>query len=126
MTDFTFYTTETAPSVSKPILEEVQKGYGFIPNLFAYMAEAPAALEAYLALNEIIGKTSFTPAQQQVALLAGSVENECDFCSTAHHAMGKMNKANEQTLIALRQKQKIDDTCDAALAKFTQTVVRER
>lgn len=126
MTDFTFHTIETAPDAAKPILEQIQKGYGFIPNLFAYMAEAPTTLEAYLSLNSIIEKTSFTPAQQQVALLAVSVENQCDFCTVAHCAIGKMKQAKAQTLDALNLKEKIHDDSDAALATFTQAVVKDR
>jgi len=64
------------------------------------MAEAPTTIEAYLTLNSIIDKTSFTPGQQQVALLAASTENECDFCIAAHRAIGKMKQANQQTLDA--------------------------
>ena len=126
MTDFSFYTIETASDEAKPILEQIQKGYGFVPNLFAYMAEAPTTLEAYLSLNKIIEKTSLTPAQQQVALLAVSVENECDFCTVAHRAIGKMKQANQQTLDALNSEEAISDSSDAALAKFTQSVVRDR
>ena len=126
MTDFNFYTIETASDEAKPILEQIQKGYGFVPNLFAYMAEAPTTLEAYLALNKIIEKTSLTPAQQQVALLAVSVENQCDFCTVAHRAIGKMKQANQQTLDALNTKDSISDSSDAALAKFTQFVVSKR
>jgi len=126
MTDFTFYTTETAPEEATGMLEQIQKEYGFIPNLFAYMAEAPTTLEAYLSLNGIIEKTSLTPAQQQVALLAASVENECDFCTVAHRAVGKMKQANQQTLNALNDKTQITDHKDAALAKFTQSTVKDR
>lgn len=126
MTDFTFHTIETAPEASKPILEQIQQGYSFIPNLFAYMAEAPTTLEAYLALNKIIDKTSLTPAQQQVALLTASLENECGFCSVAHRAMGKMKQANQQTLDALNTNSKIEDKKDAALATFIQLIVKDR
>ncbi len=126
MTDFNFYTIETASDEAKPILEQIQKGFGFVPNLFAYMAEAPTTLEAYLALNKIIEKTSLTPAQQQIALLAVSVENQCDFCTVAHRAIGKMKQANQQTLDALNTEDSISDDSDAALAKFTQSVVSER
>ncbi len=126
MTNFNFYTLDTASKEAKPILEQIQKSYGFVPNLFAYMAEAPTTLEAYLALNKIIEKTSLNPAQQQVALLAVSVENECDFCTVAHRAIGKMKQANQQTLNALNTKEQISDMKDAALAKFAQSVVKDR
>ncbi len=126
MTNFNFYTLDTASKEAKPILEQIQKSYGFVPNLFAYMAEAPTTLEAYLTLNKIIEKTSLTPAQRQVALLAVSVENECDFCTVAHRAIGKMAQANQQTLNALNAKEQISDMKDAALAKFVQSVVKDR
>ena len=90
------------------------------------MAEAPVALEAYLLLNDLVTKTSLTPAQQQTALLTVSVENECEFCSVAHTAMGKMQKANAQTLNAINSKGEVSDPKDHALVKFTQSIVKNR
>lgn len=126
MTDYNFYTIENAPTEAKAMLEQIQQGYGFIPNLFAYMAEAPTTIEAYLSLNNIIAKTSFTPAQQQVALLAVSVENSCDFCVGAHRAVGKMKQAKQQTLDALNENGVIECGQDAALVNFVRTVVKDR
>jgi hypothetical protein len=51
MTTFTHYTPESAKPEAQVLLNNIQSGYGFIPNLFAYMAEAPVTIEAYLALN---------------------------------------------------------------------------
>ncbi len=126
MTDFTFYTPENSSGHTKELLESIGKGYGFIPNLFAYMAEAPTTVEAYLALNDLVSKTSLSPAQQQVALLAVSVENDCEFCTIAHRAMGKMKGASVQTLTALATHSEIADAKDRALATFTQTIVKKR
>ena len=47
MTTFPVHSSETAPEASKPVLAAVQKKFGFVPNLFRVMAEAPAAGEAY-------------------------------------------------------------------------------
>jgi len=126
MTDFTFHTPANATEPAKSLLNGIQKGYGFIPNLFAYMAEAPTTLEAYLALNDLVSKTSFTAAQQQLALLAVSVENGCDFCTVAHRAMGKLNNTHEQSLSALNTGKCIDNASDAALAEFAQSVTKNR
>ncbi len=90
------------------------------------MAEAPTTIEAYLALNDLVAKGSLSPAQQQVALLAASVENGCDFCITAHRAMGKLNKSNQQTLDALHSNTEIDDTSDRALVTYVRKVVKQR
>jgi uncharacterized peroxidase-related enzyme len=126
MTDFTFYTPENTSGHTKELLEGIRKGYGFVPNLFAYMAEAPTTIEAYLALNDLVAKTSLLPAQQQIALLTVSVENDCEFCTVAHRAIGKMKGANVQTLTALASHSEIEDIPDRALATFTRAIVRTR
>ena len=126
MTDFTFYTTENASAPVKKIFGGIQQAYGFIPNLFAYMAEAPVTVEAYLALNDFVSKTSLTPAQQQTALLTASVENGCGFCTVAHTAIGKMKSASEQSLQAICSHNEITDPKDRALVNFTQSIMRKR
>lgn len=126
MTDFTFHTPENTTGHTKELLEGLRKRNGFVHNLFAYMAEAPTTVEAYLALNELVSKTSLSPAQQQVALLAVSVENGCEFCTVVHRAIGKMKGASVQTLTALASHSGIADIKDRALAAFTQTIVKKR
>lgn len=126
MTTFTFHTLENTTGPTRETLEGIRKGYGFIPNLFAYMAEAPTAVEAYLALNDLVSRGSLSPAQQQVALLAASVENGCEFCTVAHRAIGKMKGANVQTLNALANHTEIPDMQDRALAAFTRAIVKTR
>ena len=41
----------TAPDSSKPILEQNQRSYRFIPNLMAILANSPTVLQGYLALD---------------------------------------------------------------------------
>ena len=126
MTDFTFYTPETASDDARPILEGVEKAYGFVPNLFAYMAEAPTTLEAYLALNALVEKTSFTPAQQQLALLTVSTENQCGFCAVAHRAFAKVKGADPQSIEAIHSATEVNNESDRALVAFVLSVVRNR
>ena len=126
MAEFTFHTSENSSGKRRELLEGIEKGYGFLPNLFAYMVEAPEAVEAYLKLNELVARTSLSGSQQQVALLAASVENACGFCSVAHRAMGKAKGANPQTLAALADDAPIDHPQDRALVDFTRTLIRTR
>lgn len=126
MTDFTFHTRESAPAQAQALLAGIEKGFGFIPNMFAYMAEAPTTIEAYLALNDLVSKTSLTPAQQQVALLSVSIENGCDFCSVAHRAIGKMKGVNTETLDALNNGNPIPDKSDQAISVFARTITKRR
>lgn len=126
MKQFDFYTRENTDADTSALLDSIQKKYGFVPNLFSYMAEAPVTIEAYLALNELIAKSSFTPTQQQVALLAASVENDCEFCIAAHRATGKMSNSNQQTLDALYNNADINDASDSALTSYVRKVVKQR
>jgi AhpD family alkylhydroperoxidase len=82
-------TIATAPDATKPILEQIKKSYGFIPNLMAIFANSPTVLEGYLALDSIWEKSSFPPRERQLILLAASVENHCDYCAAAHSAIAK-------------------------------------
>jgi hypothetical protein len=45
---FVVHTKETAPPAAREDLETAEKLFGFIPNLFGVLAEAPIALEAYI------------------------------------------------------------------------------
>lgn len=123
---FTFYTPANASPEAKVLLEKIQSAYGFIPNLFAYMAEAPSTINAYLYLNELIAKSSLTPAQAQLSLWVTSIENDCEFCRIAHQAFAKKFGVKPQTYEAVLHRQAIECSADAALANFTREVVNKR
>ena len=70
MTELTHYTPETAPESTAPTLKNIEKMYGFVPNLYGYLAESPVALNAYLHINEQLMKhSSLSTAEVQLALL---------------------------------------------------------
>ena len=126
MSNFKFYTTENSEGDAKEILTAVNKKYGFVPNLFAYMAEAPYTIEAYALLTDLLSKTGLTGAQQQIALLAVSNYHNCDFCRVAHQAFGKMSQANPQTLKAIVDEEEINDSSDKALVDMIIAIVHNR
>jgi len=127
MTDFTLYNPETAPDSTKATLAEVNTMYGMVPNLYGYLAESPVALNAYLHINEQLMKnSSLTPVQVQVALLAISEVNGCEFCIAAHSWVSSTIKAKEQTVAAIRDGGEIEDAQDKALVNLAREVVSER
>lgn len=126
MSDFQFHTLENTQGEQHTLLQDIKAGYGFVPNLFAYMVEAPTTVQAYVQLNSLLEQTSFTPAQAQTALLAISLENDCQFCAQAHRAIGKAKGIKPQTLAALLQGEAIEDASDNALVTLATTIVRKR
>jgi len=126
MTDFTVYTLDTAPEAAKPLLQDSQKAFGFVPNLHGVLAESPQALEAYKVLSDLFGKTSLTAVERNVVWMAINVENVCHYCVPAHSMIAKMQGVDEETVEALRNGAALKDEKLEALRKFTLQVVRQR
>lgn len=127
MTQFTTHTIQSAPAAAKPLLEAAKAKLGFIPNLYGNLAEAPAALQAYLDLSGHFDKTSFTPVERQVVLIAISTENNCEFCVAAHSLIArKIVRVPDAVIDALRQLKPLPDARLNTLALFTRAVVRDR
>ncbi|GAB1234916.1 carboxymuconolactone decarboxylase family protein [Ferrigenium sp. UT5] len=127
MSTFTLHTLDTAPAGSLPILDAAQKGLGFIPNLYAHLAESPATLQAYKQLGALLEQSAFTPQEQQIILLAVSQYNRCTYCVAAHSFIARnMAKVEDATIAALRSGGALPDGKQNALADFVRAVVRER
>lgn len=127
MTDFQVHTIESAPENSKPLLERAQQEYGMIPNLLGVLAEAPAALEAYGALNELfMQNTSFSPQEQTVVWQTISVENGCHYCVPAHTGIAKSMNVPDEIIDALRDEEPLPEAKLEALRGFTLKIVRQR
>lgn len=127
MSEFTLQTPDSAPEAARALLRGARDKMGFVPNLYANLANAPAALEAYFGLSAQFDKTSFNPVERQVVLLAASVENGCEFCVAAHSMIArKMAKAPDAVVDALRNRTSLPDARLEALATFTRQMVKER
>ncbi len=126
MTTFPVHSGDTAPEGSKPILAAAQKKFGFVPNLFRVMAEAPAAGEAYMAVMDIFERSSLSHAEKQTILLSVSFVNECDYCMAAHSTVAGMNSVPVEVIEALRSGTRLPDPKLDALAVLTRSVVETR
>lgn len=71
-------------------LDAVKAKLGMVPNLVKTMAQAPSVLNAYLAFSGAAGAGAL-PAQlrERISLLTAET-NGCDYCASAHRALGKM------------------------------------
>ena len=123
---FKVHDTTMAPAASAELLNGVQKAWGFVPNLHRVLAESPAALEAYGALWGIAEKTSFTPAERNVAYLSIIYENECVYCMAGHTNLSRMAKVSDDAIAAVREGRPIADAKLEALRRFAALVTRNR
>lgn len=126
MSTYDIHTIDSAPDGSKPLLEKAQAKFGFVPAILGAMAEAPATLEGYMTLSGILEKSSFSPAERQLILLAISRENDCHFCVAAHSGGGLKAGLDKDTVEAAREGQPIGGAKLNALRDFAVSMTVKR
>lgn len=126
MTQFTRHTIETAPTNSQPIIEDVKKAMGFLPNLLATMAESPAMLEAYTTLAGIFDKTNLSETERQIILMTNNRLNGCIYCMAAHTTISQMKGVPAGVVTALRENTPIADEKLEALRVFAEMINTSR
>lgn len=115
----------TTTGKAKELFDAVQGKIGFIPNLVKVFGNSPATLQAYLSLGEITSKGSFSNKFREQLALAIAEENSCNYCLSAHSAIGKMNGLSEEQLEDSRKGLAIDEKQAKAL-EFAQKVTSKR
>jgi uncharacterized peroxidase-related enzyme len=126
MKAFNIHTIDTAPLASQVVLEGVRQKIGFIPNVFATIAESPEALEGFVALNGVFGESSLNPEEQQIVLLATSTENNCVYCVAGHTAFAHQIGMPEENIEAMRDMRPLEDEKLQALNNVVRQMVRNR
>lgn len=103
----------------------VERQLGVVPNMHRTMARSPWVLEGYLALGGALRRGRLSaPLQEQIALAVAEV-NECDYCLSAHTALGRGAGLSDEQLDASREGRDPDPKVAAAL-QFARAVVEHR
>ncbi|WP_397444743.1 carboxymuconolactone decarboxylase family protein [Polaribacter sp. R77954] len=124
MSTFNVPTKNEVSENNQAIFNQLEKGLGFVPNIYAALAHSDTALGNFLTIGQ--GKTSFSAKEKEVINLAVSQVNECVYCLSAHTAIGKMNGFSEDQILELRTGNASFDTKLDALAKFARSVAINR
>jgi len=103
----------------------IKSKMGMVPNILRTMANSPAAVEAYLAIGGALGNGNFDAADRERIALATAGANRCDYCASAHSALGKM-AGLDQDEIDVALKGSGNDARTAALARFSRRIVDTR
>ena len=114
-----------AEGKTKVLLDGVRKHLGMVPNLLATLATSPAALEAYLSLGQALGRGNLDARTREAIALTVAGENGCDYCASAHSAVGAGLGMTAVELAANLQGRSSDPRV-AAVLRFARAVVVER
>ena len=124
MTKFTVPSRGEVSENNQAIFDNLQKGLGMVPNLYAYYAKNETALGDYLALQN--RKSTLKAKEREVINLVTSQINGCRYCQSAHTVIGKMNGFTDEQIIELRKGSASFDPKLDALVKFTASIVENR
>ncbi|QTS88077.1 carboxymuconolactone decarboxylase family protein [Ectopseudomonas khazarica] len=120
MTRITALPFEQTAASAQAQLEGIRKGLGFVPNTFATLAHAPAALSGYLALSQALGKGTLDARAREVVALASSQVNGCEYCLAAHTLFGSKAGLSDADIRSAR-----DGELDV-VARLTRQVIDHR
>ena len=124
MATFNVPTREEVSENNQVIFDNLQKGLGFVPNLYATYAHNDTALGDYLALQN--RKSTLKAKEREVINLVVSQVNECEYCLAAHTALGKMNGFTDEQILEIRSGKASFDPKIDALAKFVKDITVNR
>ena len=123
MTHFTVPTRSEVSPANQGIFDNLQKGLGFVPNLYATFALSETALGDYLAFQN--RKSTLRAKERELINLVVSEVNDCLYCLSAHTVLGKMNGFSEDQILEIRSGEASFDAKLDALAKFVRdTTIR--
>jgi len=112
---------QTATGAAKALLDAVQAQLGVTPNFIRVLANSPKALEGFLGLYGALGgATVDKPTQERIAL-AIAEGNGCQYCVSAHTAIGRgAGLSNEE--MALNRRGSSSDAKAAATVAFAKAL----
>lgn len=105
---------------SKELLDALQKSLKSVPNLAKALANSPAALKAWIEFSGALSKGSLSAKLEQEIAVAVAQKNGCEYCLSAHTAIGRLVGLTDQQILDSRQGQGTSSKDTAAL-----TFVRE-
>ncbi|MFT5591943.1 MAG: putative peroxidase-related enzyme [Oceanicoccus sp.] len=89
MSRINLVTTEAANPEQTALFEAIQSQLGMVPNFLKVFANSPAALRAFLGLHGIANEGSLDPQTRERIALGLAEQNACEYCVSAHSAIGR-------------------------------------
>jgi len=124
MKTFQVPTKEQVSPANQDLFDKLTKMAGHVPNLFAVFAHSENALGNYLTLGS--GKTSLRAKEREVINLVVSQVNGCQYCLSAHTAIGKMQGFTDDQVLEVRRANITFDPKLDALAKLVKSIAENK
>ena len=104
-----------------PVYDSIVNSIGFMPNLFATLGLSDNGLNRYIAFQN--DNSSLNNKEKEAINLIVSEVNDCNYCKSAHTAIGKMNGFTDEQALEIRSGQASFDNKLNAIVKLSQDIV---
>ena len=112
---------DQADAEQAAMLDAIQAQLGMVPNFLKVFANSPAALKAFLGLHEITVSGALNAQTRERIALALAEKNACEYCVSAHTAIGRKVGLSNDEIEANRAGGSHDARADAAV-KFARAL----
>lgn len=109
------------PEENAKTLESLKKSLGFVPNVYAFLANSAYGMPAYLELTK--KKLAFTPKEKEVISLTASEIRKCKYCLSAHTQTAKKSGFTDEQIIEIRKGEISFNPKFASLAEMTKSII---
>jgi uncharacterized peroxidase-related enzyme len=116
---------EKSTGKAQELLTAVQKKLGLVPNSMRVMANSPAVLEAYIGFSGALDGGSLDAKTRERIALGSAEANQCNYCLSAHSAIGKLVGLNEAEILDSRRARSTEPKSAAAL-QFSRQLIEKR
>ena len=89
MSRINLVTPEQANPEQTELYAAITSQLGMVPNFLKVFANSPAALKAFLGLHSIANEGELTSKTKERIALGLAEQNACEYCVSAHTAIGK-------------------------------------
>jgi AhpD family alkylhydroperoxidase len=126
MTSYAKHTIETAPEGSRPAMQRLKESAGLIPNLAATMSGAPALIDGFVTLREVLQRATLDAKEREILGLSNAVANGCEWCVAFHSFVALKLGISRETVDAIRAGKAPVDPRARALNAFTGKLIECR
>lgn len=114
-----------ANAEQKALLDAIQGQLGMVPNFLKVFANSPVALQAFLGLHGVANAGSLTPQTRERIALALAQQNTCEYCLSAHTAIGRKAGLTGDEIAAARAGSS-EDAKAAVAVKLARSLVEHK
>ncbi|MDZ4349551.1 MAG: peroxidase-related enzyme [Xanthomonadaceae bacterium] len=111
-----------ADAEQRALLEAIESQLGMVPNFLRVFANSPAALRAFLGLHGVASEGELDPLTRERIALALAQQNACEYCLSAHTAIGRKAGLSGEEISANRAGTS-GDAKAAVAVKFARALV---